>query len=208
MDAFKDGFLGPGYSDRLLHVGVLFSDLVASCDLSREGFSSLQIVAGPSSFELFDESRIMFCINDSDSLESDEEEDAPIGIMGNGKIKPEVKGAKPAASKGKTGKPESLAKAKVVVEPKKKDESDEDDMNQRMRFYLDFSLFLDMLNASDDIGDSHDSDDEMKMRRLLISTNSVIFVISAAATITTLLPRTYRRRLLQKLLEAKAQDPS
>ncbi|KAI8558163.1 hypothetical protein RHMOL_Rhmol04G0068100 [Rhododendron molle] len=138
MDAFKDGFLGPGYSDRLLHVGVLFSDLVGSCDSSREGFLSLQIVAGPSSFELFDESRIMFCINDSDSLESDEEEDAPIGIMGNGKIKPEVKGAKPAASKGKTGKPESLAKAK------------------------------DMLNASDDIDDSHDSDDEMKMRRLLI----------------------------------------
>lgn len=36
MDASRDGFLGPGYSDRLLHVSVLFSDLVGSCDSFRE----------------------------------------------------------------------------------------------------------------------------------------------------------------------------
>ncbi|KAI8524253.1 hypothetical protein RHMOL_Rhmol13G0135900 [Rhododendron molle] len=86
------------------------------------------------------------------SLESDEEEDAHIGIMGNGEIKPEVKEAKPAASKGKAGKPESSAKAKVVVEPKKEDESDEDDDDE--------SEDEDMLNASDDISDSDDSDAE------------------------------------------------
>ncbi|XP_058198633.1 histone deacetylase HDT1-like [Rhododendron vialii] len=160
--AMGEGKKGKGNDHIPLHVKIDGKKLVVG-SLSVENFPQITFdLVFEKEFELshdWKNGSVYFCgyLNnfsageDYDSLESDEEEDAPIGIMGNGEIKPEVKEAKPAASKGKAGKPESSAKAKVVVEPKKEDESDEDDDDE--------SEDEDMLNASHDIGDS-DSEDE------------------------------------------------
>ncbi|KAE9461317.1 hypothetical protein C3L33_06768, partial [Rhododendron williamsianum] len=144
--AMGEGKKGKGNDHIPLHVKIDGKKLVVG-SLSGENFPQITFdLVFEKEFELshdWKNGSVYFY-----SLESDEEEDAPIGIMGNGEIKPEVKEAKPAASKGKAGKPESSAKAKVVVKPKKEDESDEDESEDE-----------DMLNASDDIGDSDDEDD-------------------------------------------------
>ncbi|KAF7119303.1 hypothetical protein RHSIM_Rhsim13G0105400 [Rhododendron simsii] len=128
--AMGEGKKGKGNDHIPLHVKIDGKKLVLG-SLSGENFPQITFdLVFEKEFELshdWKNGSIYFY-----SLESDEEEDAPIGIMGNGEIKPEVKEAKPAASKGKAGKPESSAKAK------------------------------DMLNASDDIGDSDDSEDEVE----------------------------------------------
>ncbi|KAG5515689.1 hypothetical protein RHGRI_036664 [Rhododendron griersonianum] len=145
--AMGEGKKGKGNDHIPLHVKIDGKKLVVG-SLSGENFPQITFdLVFEKEFELshdWKNGSVYFY-----SLESDEDEDAPIGIMGNGEIKLEVKEAKPAASKGKAGKPESSAKAKVVVKPKKEDESDEDESEDE-----------DMLNASDDIGDSDDSDDE------------------------------------------------
>jgi len=170
--AMGEGKKGKGNDHVLLHVKIDGKKLVLG-SLSGENFPQISFdLVFEKEFELshdWKNGSVHFCgymqdnhyseSEDYDSEESDEEEDAPIGIIENGKIKPEVEEAKPAASKAKGGKPESSAKAKVtVVEPKKGDESDEDDEDDEDDDE-DESEDEDMVNASDDSEDEDDSAD-------------------------------------------------